>query len=1072
MANQPYVYDPKFRDPINDLNDGLNNPLQNKEQSPPGFFSTLRNPIELILEDSLPASLYQWITGNTKKRQAEKALRFLEKYPELQNSGAYKEATRIYNKFGYLLEEGNQTFDAKEIVKLAKNYPSVFGAELVNMLVADPYLLLLPTTAFAGVGRGIVNATRLKYQNKFKVLSEVQKTAMKKGAYRDIKAGAMTSVLLPFAFSTGLQLGEKGEIDANRTTAETTFGATAGLLISTVIGSISALTSRNTYINQIKVNESINKSLRKYKDPSEALEIVNENPRLINDVFDDLKLNIEDYTPSKIEAIKATITGSTRELLDNANDSIKSSLVKAGTFGTIGATAQFLTEEDEKVKESIIGFGAGVAVYGILKGLKKALKLDEKVSRLTLDYDNFTDASLIQSQKILSNVGELRTAQKNLLPDRTARRKVFHNIQGTKVNENFFPDPKGKIIQDSQLTKQELEFKKINQQYYNTFFDTLTQLQDDLDFNINFRNNYTSLIFENPVTGTTLDFSKKIFGSGTKTSRFFFKRKYNDINEALAAGARLVPDMDDPIRIMEAYAQAAVKALANRNLVKYLTTKRFSVGTTLTGTTISYSVMYDNLGSIPEFFSKLGVYKEFRHPLLNNNKTYYVHQDIKNALNMRFEVANENQFIGATFFTNLMMKRLAVGFSFFHGGALIESMIQAGLPAKVLKEIVLPSKNQILQMINNPNMMVKNFVYAKQAAEQLGLKDVVSLARASRLEIAIPEDVGFDKFYVGIRRTQDMLKNHLGIKNADNIEKVFKWFDTITWDKLFTQAKLYVFLKQLDKLVKPGDTQAVIYAKAKNAATFSNDAFGGLNWEGITREIDNKFFRNLATTLFKPSSRGYLQLLLFAPDWTISNIRIMAKALPGITKDPDLIRLYQYYFARGALIFATLGTALNYMFTGHSTLENKDPTRIDLGDGTVLTLSKQFMEPFQWVTSPQDTAIKKIGSLPKGIIEVLTNKQYLTTKWSPNITTLDDNAIEKFYKIGGQIGSKFLPIWVQTSARQISEELQKNGLSADLAVNVAVDFVLGQTGHPRYKGPRSTQYKLAGLVRSPYETLF
>jgi hypothetical protein len=46
------------------------------------------------------------------------------------------------------------------------------------------------------------------------------------------------------------------------------------------------------------------------------------------------------------------------------------------------------------------------------------------------------------------------------------------------------------------------------------------------------------------------------------------------------------------------------------------------------------------------------------------------------------------------------------------------------------------------------------------------------------------------------------------------------------------KAKLYTFLKQLDKLVQPGDTQAIIYSKAKIAAQFSNDAFGGQDWVG------------------------------------------------------------------------------------------------------------------------------------------------------------------------------------------------------------------------------------------------
>jgi hypothetical protein len=49
---------------------------------------------------------------------------------------------------------------------------------------------------------------------------------------------------------------------------------------------------------------------------------------------------------------------------------------------------------------------------------------------------------------------------------------------------------------------------------------------------------------------------------------------------------------------------------------------------------------------------------------------------------------------------------------------------------------------------------------------------------------------------------------------------------------------------------------------------------------------------------------------------------------------------------------------------------------------------------------------------------------------------------------------------------------EQEGISADLASDVALDFVLGQLGHPRYKGPRTSAYKLKGLVRSPYETLF
>ena len=78
MANDIRVNEFNLNDPIRDLKDPLQNPIQDNIQKPPGFFGSLRNPVELVLEESLPASLYQWITGNTKKKQAQDAFRFLQ----------------------------------------------------------------------------------------------------------------------------------------------------------------------------------------------------------------------------------------------------------------------------------------------------------------------------------------------------------------------------------------------------------------------------------------------------------------------------------------------------------------------------------------------------------------------------------------------------------------------------------------------------------------------------------------------------------------------------------------------------------------------------------------------------------------------------------------------------------------------------------------------------------------------------------------------------------------------------------------------------------------------------------
>ena len=220
----------------------------------------------------------------------------------------------------------------------------------------------------------------------------------------------------------------------------------------------------------------------------------------------------------------------------------------------------------------------------------------------------------------------------------------------------------------------------------------------------------------------------------------------------------------------------------------------------------------------------------------------------------------------------------------------------------------------------------------------------------------------------------------------------------------------------------------------------------------------------MAQATYKPGSKPYVQFAFFAPDWTISNIRILARGFPAFNANERTRNLYMQYLINGAILYAILGNAFNYAFSGKSIFENKDPTRIDLGNGEVMTFSKQYMEPFHWITDPQKTLLKKTGSLPKTAAEILSNKEYLTTGWSPQITKKDDNSIEKALKLGGQVGKKFLPIWVN----QAVEGYMEDGLTYDDALSV----VLGQLAHPKYKGPRSTMFRTRELVEDPMKALF
>ena len=1215
MANDLQLNEFKLRDPVTSLPDGLREPLE----KPPGFFRSLRSPLDLWLEESLPASMYQWMTGNTKKKQAQEALNFIKSYPNLKNTTAYQEAERKLKRFGYLLEEEGGEFSFSEFGNLIKKHPGLVGGELINTLVADPWLLAVPFFGVPKFGRGIVNLIRKAFPGKLN--KAIFPGVALQPAAPDIAMGAMATLTLPLLFSINYQLSEDLKFTGKRTTAETTIGATAGLLFGGLIKSTSMILSPRTFFNPTQIgNKAISvttppdwigdvhafekildnlegnwRSQRKVtlqeakpkfdikeefinlKDPPDKIikyakrHYENKRNRVL-DVYNELggrtiwRKPIKTFDPKdqkKVIWVKANrwlletdlddLDGPAKNLMirhayyehldafQDLNTKILPGLQNAETLaqnsvyktvrpylavGGIAGTAQFLTSDDEKLLATGKGFAVGAATLGGLKlgynYISKRMKgeLGKGLSNFEKERIAWSDERY-RSMKFQISQGDRDAYHsfnwlKTNIPDQNARNSLGAYMLGlsdTMKGRAWLTANKVEPILDIHefSRKYKIPFARLtkkNKGIQGTIEDNLYNIGEDfrkVGIIDELLDGYFPIMYEVPLTSTPEMFMKsaqKVYGPN-KVFWHAQHRKFPDALRGIQAGFKL-----KTLDIAEIYGQYLKNANKSYNvrllirdlaekpaeLIKYAPSPLSSNKDFLTQ---KLPFIINNEHRYAKILSNVGdakfndVYIKFDHPFLTTSPRLIprVHKSILPWIRLIFEAQTENQLLQSMFLINHSMKRLNVGFSFFHAGALLESMLFAHTNPRHAFKILGLKKADIKKMHDNPRAWAdENFSLTTNTLENHGFKDPIAFAEGSGLTLSKygMEDQDFTRFKTLLRKfdttTSNLIPgkkiaNDLGV-NPGVMEKTFDWFDGVTWDKIFSSSKLYTFMVNFEKLAKKRIdkigklNEGEIFRIGQNAAEVTNDSFGGLDWYRIAMSTNNPILRNIAMSAFRPGSRGWLQLLFFAPDWTIANIRIIGKAVPGVTENSDLARIYQMYALRAATYYATIGWALNYMFSGHSQLDNTDPTRIDLGNGEVLTFSKQLMEPLHWITDPQKTAIKKIGSLPRTTLELLFNKQYLTTGWSPHINKKDDSAIDRAINIGGHAGQRFLPIWLQTAVRTTAKGFERDGISKDLAADVALEFVLGQIGHPKYKGPRTTQYKTKGLVRSPYEMLF
>lgn len=358
-------------------------------------------------------------------------------------------------------------------------------------------------------------------------------------------------------------------------------------------------------------------------------------------------------------------------------------------------------------------------------------------------------------------------------------------------------------------------------------------------------------------------------------------------------------------------------------------------------------------------------------------ENYAVHPDIYDAAKFLIGSNDPGMILKAATTLSGAIKRVAVGFSLFHYGTLNVANLLSNKPLHSLESIV-KTKAGLKR-----DSLLKDPTTGRLSEEAKFQID-------NGVTFGIISDSGVGAMDA-IAQTADKLigkvtgKNYnLIYKATEPARKVQKVLDHMTWEITHDGLKYLAAQKRLEmaRMNHPDIPDAV---HMKEIATNINNTFGGLDWFSIAREGNRKFSEKIKMAAYSPTGRMGLQVLMFAPDWTMSTVRAVTHALPKEAFAPSTWDLSKgldgllhpltegdysrQYMTRFALTSLTLANGLNVALSGKYIWENKDPFTIDRGDGTFLSPFKHAAELWHWLTDFDKTAYNKLGWIPKQLTE-------------------------------------------------------------------------------------------------------
>lgn len=492
---------------------------------------------------------------------------------------------------------------------------------------------------------------------------------------------------------------------------------------------------------------------------------------------------------------------------------------------------------------------------------------------------------------------------------------------------------------------------------------------------------------------------------GNGGNPFSKERQFVTLEAAKQAG--YTPVTENPVTMLGMYAHSMGKAIADRNFVKALKEKPVP-------------------GSANKFVMPEKEAPRDYTPMPGAAmQGMRVHPDLKGSMRFLFESRNPHAVVRAFETVNAAIKRTAVMASLFHAKSLVEAHVGA---AKVNKGYILggavlggltgmiaddPALGGLIgaglgMLAGSGKVGALAATGTLQALKDLkrgGLTKEIELAMKGGLEFTMEKepsvvaDEGGGAFYAAMHDASKVLDKAVkgsGKVLVDPLIKVNEVFDVTMWARLHTGLKFNTFSEKFNAIKEnnaraaeknPGKVKLLSEDEiAHIAASFANDTFGGINWRRIAEGATTRFGRDIAEWAMGPRGRKVMQIAMFAPDWTISTTRAFLGAfgegsgLSGLRSPRTLADLHRQYVLRSALYYVLAGDGINYAMSGHHIWDNKDWTRLELGDGRTMQFSKHMMEPYHWMTHPVQQGLNKLSQPVREGLNQVFPTEYLAPR--------------------------------------------------------------------------------------------